>query len=102
MLNKLLTVSILALLLTISPAESQQQRSCQKIGDIEKHLQSQFGERPVFTGVSVAGFIQILFYNPKTFSYSVGVVYPDNPDMICYVDSGVGTFEKLLVEEEDS
>lgn len=102
MLNKLLTVSMLALLLTISPAESQQRRSCQKVEDVKKHLQSQFGERPVFAGVSDAGFIQVLFYNPKTFSYSLGVVYPNNPDIICYVDSGVGNFEKLLAEEEDS
>ena len=74
-----------AMALVLTPAWGQ---ACLPAEEGDRQLEAQFGERPLFEGVTAQGDELRLFLNPKTGSWTL-VIYPE-PGVGCGVMSGEG------------
>ena len=84
----LVVVGVLCLLLAASTATATQSM-CTLFTEGAAKLKKEYGETPIFRGVSQAGHLIVLFYNSETASWTVGRLVPQNPNIMCPLDAGI-------------
>jgi hypothetical protein len=52
-----------------------------------------YREGKIFVGVSNKGHLIVIYYNEANGSYSIGLVHPEYPDLICPEDAGTAVFK---------
>tara|TARA_R110002020_G_scaffold39652_2_gene117580 strand:- start:7514 stop:7864 length:351 start_codon:yes stop_codon:yes gene_type:complete len=68
-----------------SPAQAQ---GCSSVEEGSAKLKKNYGETPVFRGVSASGYMIVIFLNPETGSWTVGRIMPQNRKVMCPLDAG--------------
>ena len=86
----------------IVPGVAQAQEQCSPKADMLAFLESQYGEVPVWSGVSVDGspVALILTQNPDTGSWTVLGASAEAPDILCAGSVGIGG--RVLVQGDPS
>lgn len=69
-----------------APAVAQQQPLCGPMAELLPAFEEQYGETPLFTGLSASGFIMTIIANPESGTFSVFRV--DTYGVACLLDIG--------------
>lgn len=69
-------------------AQSFQSTGCADIKAGSAKLKKNYGETPVFRGVSAKGYLVILFLNAETGTWTAGSILPQNRKIMCPIDAG--------------
>ena len=69
----------------VSPAQAQM---CSNFKEGAAKLKKDYGESPLFRGVSANGYMIIVFLNPESGTWTVGRIMPQNSTVMCPLDAG--------------
>ena len=97
----LVVIGVLCLLLAASTATASQSM-CTLFATGAEKLKKEYGETPIFRGVSQAGHLIVLFYNSETASWTVGRLVPQNPNIMCPLDAGGDGYLHSDTDADDS
>ena len=94
MLRNILGVGLLCLMLTVTPSKAEPPEGCINIKSAERTLMARYRESKIFVGASKKGHLIVIYYNEASGSYSIGLVHPEYPDLICPEDTGTAVYKK--------
>ena len=96
-IGALSVVVILVVLMCVATA----QEGCKNGKKVMEYLSSKHGESVIFRGISTKGHIVLIHFNDKSGSWTASIIRPQDPTLMCGVDSGV-TGELLLDNKDNS
>ena len=71
-----------------APVQAQQVTGCADVKAGSAKLKNNYGETPVFRGVSAKGYLVVIFLNAETGTWTVGKIVPQNRTIMCPIDAG--------------
>ena len=71
-----------------APVQAQLASGCADIKAGSAKLKNNYGETPVFRGVSAKGYLVVIFLNAETGTWTVGKIVPQNRTIMCPIDAG--------------
>ena len=71
-----------------APVKAQPVVGCVDIRAGADKLKQDYGETPVFRGVSIKGYLIVLFLNAETGTWSAGKIDPQDRKIMCPIDAG--------------
>tara|TARA_R110000824_G_C15178374_1_gene673540 strand:- start:1025 stop:1378 length:354 start_codon:yes stop_codon:yes gene_type:complete len=83
-----------------SPAQAQ---GCSSVKEGSVKLEKNYGETPVFRGVSASGYMIVIFLNSDSGTWTAARIMPQNRMVMCPLDAGAdGSIrEDLEMKEEE-
>ena len=88
----LITVMVLVVFAFIAwfsaPTQAQQVTGCADVKTGSAQLKKNYGETPVFRGVSAKGYLIVLFLNSQSGTWTVSRIMPQNRTIMCPLDAG--------------
>ena len=88
MIAILLVLFFVAWFSTSTQAQSFQSTGCADVKAGSAKLKNNYGEIPVFRGVSAKGYLVVIFLNAETGTWTVGKIAPQNRTIMCPIDAG--------------
>jgi hypothetical protein len=71
-----------------APTQAQQVTGCADVKAGSAKLKKNYGETPVFRGVSAKGYLIVLFLNSQSGTWTVSRITPQNRTIMCPLDAG--------------
>ena len=71
-----------------APVQAQLASGCADVKAGSAKLKNNYGEIPVFRGVSAKGYLVVIFLNAETGTWTVGKIAPQNRTIMCPIDAG--------------